>query len=105
MNRQNVFVKSDVYPIEVLFLEKYDVDFYQREYVWEKKQIEDIIEDLTVAFKKNWKQDDELAKVNEYSPYFMGEIVLSENGGTRRAIIDGQQRITTITLLLIYSLI
>lgn len=67
-----------------------------------KKQIEDIIEDLTVAFKKNWKQDDELAKVNEYSPYFMGEIVLSENGGTRRAIIDGQQRITTITLLLIY---
>ena len=52
MNRQNVFVKSDVYPIEVLFLEKYDVDFYQREYVWEKKQIEDIIEDLTVAFKK-----------------------------------------------------
>jgi len=32
----------------------------------------------------------------------MGEIVLSVNGGTRSAIIDGQQRITTITLLLIY---
>ena len=101
MNNSSVFVNSDVYPIEKLFLEKYDVDFYQREYVKEKKQIEDIIEDLTVAFKKNWKQDDELAKVNEYSPYFMGEIVLSENGGTRRAIIDGQQRITTITLLLV----
>lgn len=102
MDNSSVFVKSDVYPIEVLFLEKYDVDFYQREYVWEKKQIEDMVEDLTIEFLKNWKQDDELSKVNEYSPYYMGEIVLSENGGTRSAIIDGQQRITTITLLLIY---
>lgn len=102
MDNSSVFVKSDVYPIEVLFLEKYDVDFYQREYVWEKKQIEDMIEDLTIEFLKNWNPGDELSKVNEYSPYYMGEIVLSENGGTRSAIIDGQQRITTVTLLLIY---
>lgn len=102
MDNSSVFVKSDVYPIEVLFLEKYDVDFYQREYVWEKKQIEDLIEDLTIEFLKNWKAGDELSKVNEYSPYYMGELVLSENGGTRSCIIDGQQRITTITLLLIY---
>ena len=102
MDKTSVFVKSDVYPIEVLFLEKYDVDFYQREYVWEKKQIEDMVEDLTIEFLKNWKKDDELYKVNEYSPYYMGEIVLSENGGTRKAIIDGQQRITTLTLLLIF---
>ena len=102
MDKTSVFVKSDVYPIEVLFLEKYDVDFYQREYVWEKKQIEDIVEDLTIEFLKNWKPGDVLSKVKDYSPYYMGEIVLSENGGTRSAIIDGQQRITTITLLLIY---
>ena len=102
MNNRSVFVKSDVFPIEILFLEKYDVDFYQREYVWAKKQIEDIIEDLTIEFLKNWRDGDALSKVKEYSPYYMGEIVLSENGGTRSAIIDGQQRITTITLLLIY---
>ncbi len=102
MDNSSVFVKSDVYPIEVLFLEKYDVDFYQREYVWEKKQIEDMVEDLTIEFLKNWRDGDALSKVKEYSPYYMGEIVLSENGGTRSAIIDGQQRITTVTLLLIY---
>ena len=102
MESTSVFVKSDVYPIEVLFLEKYDVDFYQREYVWEKKQIEDMVEDLTIEFLKNWRKEDVLSKVKDYSPYYMGEIVLSENGGTRSAIIDGQQRITTITLLLIY---
>lgn len=102
MDRTSIFVKSEVYPIEVLFIEKYDVDFYQREYVWEKKQIEDMVEDLTIEFLKNWNQGDALTKVKEYSPYYMGEVVLSENGGTRSAIIDGQQRITTITLLLIY---
>lgn len=102
MENSSVFVKSDVYPIEVLFLEKYDVDFYQREYVWGKKQIEDMVEDLTIEFLKNWKDGDALPKVKEYSPYYMGEIVLSEKGGTRSAIIDGQQRITTVTLLLIY---
>ena len=99
---ENVFVKSDVYPIKVLFLEKFDVDFYQREYVWQKKQIEDLVEDLTIEFLKNWKDGDPLQKVSEYSPYYMGEIVLSEKGGSRSAIIDGQQRITTVTLLLIY---
>ena len=102
MDNASVFVKSDVYSIEILFQEKYDVDFYQREYVWEKKQIEDMVEDLTIEFLKNWRDGDALFKVKEYSPYYMGEIVLSENGGTRSAIIDGQQRITTITLLLIY---
>lgn len=102
MDNASVFVKSDVFPIKVLFLEKYDVDFYQREYVWEKKQIEDMVEDLTIEFLKNWRPGDALPKVNEYSPYYMGEIVLSENGSARSAIIDGQQRITTITLLLIF---
>ena len=102
MDNSSVFVKSDVYSIEILFQEKYDVDFYQREYVWEKKQIEDMVEDLTIEFLKNWRDGDPLSKVKEYSPYYMGEIVLSENGGTRSAIIDGQQRITTVTLLLIY---
>jgi uncharacterized protein with ParB-like and HNH nuclease domain len=102
MDSTNVFVKSEVHPIKMLFLEKFDVDFYQREYVWEKKQIEDLVEDLTIEFLKNWTEGDALPKVSEYSPYYMGEIVLSEKGGTRSAIIDGQQRITTVTLLLIY---
>ncbi|WP_029232964.1 DUF262 domain-containing protein [Butyrivibrio sp. VCB2006] len=102
MDNTNVFVKSEVHPIKMLFLEKFDVDFYQREYVWEKKQIEDLVEDLTIEFLKNWTEGDALPKVSEYSPYYMGEIVLSEKGGTRSAIIDGQQRITTVTLLLIY---
>jgi uncharacterized protein with ParB-like and HNH nuclease domain len=33
-------VDSKVFPLKTLFADKYDVDFYQREYVWQTKQIE-----------------------------------------------------------------
>ena len=97
-------VDSKAYPLKVIFQDKYDVDFYQREYVWQTKQIDDLISDLTSEFLKNYKSGDPLKAVNSYDPYFMGEIVLSDtgNGEKRKAIIDGQQRITTLTLLLIY---
>ncbi|MDY6070814.1 MAG: DUF262 domain-containing protein [Bacilli bacterium] len=97
-------VDSKAYPLKVIFQDKYDVDFYQREYVWQTKQIEDLISDLSNEFLKNYKVGDPLKVVNSYDPYFMGEIVLSvpEDAEKRKAIIDGQQRITTLTLLLIY---
>lgn len=97
-------VDSKAYPLKELFLDKFDVDFYQREYVWQKKQLEDLIDDLSNEFLKNWNKNDKLEAVRSYDPYFMGEIVLSMKEGKRSSIIDGQQRITTFTLLLIYIL-
>ena len=101
---ENKIVDSKVYPLKELFLDKFDVDFYQRDYVWKKKQIEDLVSDLSIEFLKNWKESDSLPAVSEYDPYYMGEIVLSIKGGKRSSIIDGQQRITTLTLFLIYLL-
>lgn len=97
-------VDSKAYNLSILFSDKFDVDFYQREYVWMRKQLEDLISDLSSEFLKNWTQGDSLQKVEDYDPYFMGEIVLSTQEGKRSSIIDGQQRITTFTLLLIYIL-
>ena len=51
-------VDSECLPLEMLFKEKFTVDFYQREYVWEKKQLEDLINDLSNAFLKCWKHED-----------------------------------------------
>ena len=87
----------------MLFTNKFKVDFYQREYVWETKQIEDLVSDLSNEFLKNWFPNDPLSAVQTYNPYFMGEIILSSKDGSM-AVIDGQQRITSITLLLIYLL-
>ena len=100
---ESKIVDSKVYSLKELFSSKFDVDFYQREYVWNRKQIEDLILDLSTEFIKNWTQGDPITKVSGYDPYYMGEIVLSIKG-EHNSIIDGQQRITTLTLLLIYLL-
>lgn len=101
---QTKSVGSNCFNLEIIFKEKFTVDFYQREYVWERKQLEDLINDISNAFLKCWKPEDSLESVRKYDPYFMGEIIISEKYGERSAIIDGQQRITTFTLILIYLL-
>lgn len=97
-------VESKVVSLKQLFSEKFTVDFYQREYVWETKHIEDLISDLSNAYLKCYSPVHTLEDVRSYDPYFMGEVVLSTKMNERSAIIDGQQRITTFTLLLIYLL-
>ena len=95
------FVNSHVYPMKDVFSSKYIVDFYQRAYVWSKKHMEDLVIDLTSDFLRQWKSDYTPKDVENLDPYFMGEIILAAQEG-RYAIIDGQQRITSLTLLLIY---
>jgi uncharacterized protein with ParB-like and HNH nuclease domain len=78
---------------------KYTIHYYQREYQWQTKQIEELIDDLTEEFFEFYSDKDEREKVLEYGHYFMGSIVLTADDN---AIIDGQQRLTSLTLLLIY---
>ena len=94
-------VDSDALSLKQIFSEKYTVDFYQREYVWQRKQIEDLISDLSAEFLKDYKTGDTPDNVRQYDPYYMGEIVISKKGGIN-SVIDGQQRITTFTILLIW---
>ena len=90
MKKEQKTVMSEIKSLQELFVRKYVVDFYQRDYVWEKKQLEDLINDLSNAFLKSYRDDHILEHVKQYDPYFMGEIVLSETGG-KSAVIDGQQ--------------
>ncbi len=102
--KESIIVDSKVFSLKGLFADKFTVDFYQREYVWERKQIENLIMDLSTEFLKMWEEGHTILNVSGYDPYFMGEIVLSIKNGEKSAVIDGQQRITTLTLLLIYLL-
>lgn len=69
----------------------YIIPAYQREYVWEEKQIDLLLNDIKSSYENN-----------SNSEYFIGTtIVSSENGNNNQyEIIDGQQRITTIFLIL-----
>ncbi len=80
---------------------KYDLDFYQREYVWTDKEVSELIKDLTEEFQRHYDLTHERSEVDKYGHYFLGSIVIREEG-TKRFIIDGQQRLTTLTLLLIF---
>lgn len=86
---------------QVLDKVKYIVDFFQREYRWERKHIEQLIDDLTTKFLTNYKKTHERKEVQNYDKYYLGPIVLSEKK-EGKSIIDGQQRLTSLTLLLIY---
>lgn len=80
---------------------KFTIDYYQREYRWETKHVVQLIEDLTEKFLDSYKMEDERSAVERYERYFLGSIIISSKE-ERRFIIDGQQRLTSITLLLIH---
>ncbi len=80
---------------------KYSIDYYQREYKWQEKQIRELIEDLSGKFLEDYQSDHARKKVKEYGHYFLGSIIISSKDGSSY-IVDGQQRLTTLTLLLIY---
>jgi len=86
---------------ELLAGRKYSIDYYQREYKWQTKQVAELIDDLSAKFLESYEPEHERAAVAEYGHYFLGSIIISDKDG-QKFIIDGQQRLTTLTLLLIY---
>lgn len=86
---------------ELLAGRKYSIDYYQREYKWQQKQLAELIDDLTAKFQESHEAGNERSAVAEYGHYFLGSIIVSDKDG-QKFIIDGQQRLTTLTLILIY---
>lgn len=86
---------------DILQSKKYTVDYFQREYSWTAENINQLVYDLTNAFYEKYKEGDTSDSIDNYNTYYMGPIVLYDNG-VSSSIIDGQQRITSLTLLLIY---
>jgi len=70
---------------------QYVIPAYQRSYSWEEEQCMELLEDLKQAFLENKKEG-----------YFLGNIVTAKNGENPDVleVIDGQQRLTTLTLLI-----
>lgn len=80
---------------------KFAIDYYQREYRWETKQVVELIDDLTEKFEDSHEPGNNRSAVEQYGHYFLGSIIVSDKDG-RKFLIDGQQRLTTLTLLLIH---
>ncbi|MGL2606529.1 DUF262 domain-containing protein [Helicobacter pylori] len=79
--------------IKEIFLEEgYSIPNYQRDYAWKEKNFKDLWEDLEEAIKYNKKG----------YKHFIGTMVVAKNKDNKKLydIIDGQQRTTTIFMLL-----
>lgn len=75
---------------------KYIVPRFQREYSWGKEQINELWHDIVSNIK--WKDGDDSFELNEY---FLGALVLvGQETSSSLLIVDGQQRLTTLTILL-----
>lgn len=86
---------------ELLGNRKYSIDYYQRDYKWQKKQLTELIDDLSGRFLANHEPGNDRGAVAEYGHYFLGSVIISDKDG-QKFIVDGQQRLTTLTLLLIF---
>jgi uncharacterized protein with ParB-like and HNH nuclease domain len=85
---------------QLLQSQSFSIDEYQREYKWAKKNIEELLSDLGAKFYSHYRSDDETTAVSGYGEYFLGSIIVSKRNG-KNYLIDGQQRVTSLTLLLI----
>lgn len=70
---------------------KFLIPMYQRPYTWEEEQCEQLWNDIVEFFDDEERQQDD--------EYFLGSVVMYKQGG-KQNIIDGQQRTTTLSLLL-----
>lgn len=85
---------------QLLQSQSFSIDEYQREYKWEKENIDELLSDLQAKFYSHYKPSDETTAVSGYGEYFLGSIIVSKRNG-KNYLIDGQQRVTSLTLLLI----
>ncbi len=102
MSKVSSKIEAKDYSIaDVLSNKKYTIDYFQREYKWQQRHIEQLIADLETSFFINYDDKHERIEVANYNSYYLGPIVLSNKDG-KNSIIDGQQRLTSLTILLIY---
>ena len=86
---------------EILSKQKYQIDVYQREFKWEEEHITTLIDDLTSKFFMNYNSSHNRTDIRNYPPYFLGSFIINMKDNIRY-IVDGQQRFTSLTLILIY---
>lgn len=91
-----VEIRGAQHPIHKIFSDDFAffVPSYQRPYSWTNEHAGELLDDL-LAFLGDGQE-----KVDDLNPYFLGSIVLIKGDAPEAQIVDGQQRLTTLTILL-----
>lgn len=90
------YFKPESLTIEAIFSNAdsfYQMPIYQRPYSWDKDRVEQLWADIFEAYE-NHKENS-----NQDNNYFLGSLVVVKNKNGAYDVVDGQQRITTLTIL------
>ncbi len=83
----------------------YYIDFYQRDYKWTEEPVKRLLDDVFYQFEESYAKHAALEPNSEninarYPWYYLNTYVTNVVGG-RVFVVDGQQRLTTLTLILL----
>src|SRR5687767_12778717 len=83
----------------------YFIDIYQREYKWTLEQVKTLLDDIEVRFSQHDRRKRQPREIQEdvlerFEPYFLNTYLTHTTAATI-SIVDGQQRLTTLLLILI----
>jgi uncharacterized protein with ParB-like and HNH nuclease domain len=93
---RRIEIKGEQQTISEVFSERYafEVPPYQRPYAWTTEQAGELLDDLLESLGEGAET------ISEMRPYFLGSIVLVKGERPEAQIVDGQQRLVTLTILL-----
>jgi hypothetical protein len=98
MNELGVAIR----PVKNCFQSQYTLPTFQREYKWEAKHFSELVSDIQDAFLEQYEPSHGRKSVASYRSYFLGSIITSNEVGGKKPIIDGQQRLTSLFVLMAY---
>lgn len=95
-------ITFDRKTVNTCLQQKFVLPTYQRDFKWEVKHLQELMTDVQEAFLGEWQNTHGRRDVLGYESYFLGTIITTQVTQGGKAIVDGQQRITTLTLLLAF---
>lgn len=81
------------------------IDFYQRDYKWTEEPVLRLLDDIFYQFDEAYKNhsalEPNLENINAIYPWYYLNTYVTNTVGGRIFVVDGQQRLTTLTLILV----
>lgn len=83
----------------------YFIDIYQREYKWTEEQVKTLLNDLEIRFElgnrsRTVPREIQQDVLEHFDPYFLNTY-LTHTSPAATSIVDGQQRLTTLLIIMI----
>ncbi|CAJ1845080.1 DUF262 domain-containing protein [Aeromonas hydrophila] len=96
------FITPSTLTVKTCFQSRYSLPYFQRDYKWENRHFLEMLNDIQDAFLLEYDPAHGRRNVSEYKSYFLGSIITSNEIAGKKPLIDGQQRITSLFILLVF---